>query len=58
MFCFDGVSVEPEGFEPSSKQATTMLSTRLVSVWFSTYDRPETAYRMLSFYWFTNLSKP
>ena len=27
--------VEPEGFEPSSKQAITILSTCLVSVWFS-----------------------
>ena len=54
---FGGVSVEPEGFEPSSKQATTMLSTCLVSVWFSTYDRPETAYRMLSFCCFYDLSE-
>ena len=41
--------VEPEGFEPSSKQATTMLSTCLFLASFSTPDRPKTAYRTLSF---------
>jgi len=57
MVQFDIVKVEPEGFEPSSKQAITMLSTCLVPVCFSTYDRPETAYRMLSFCCFTTLTK-
>lgn len=57
MYCFDGVLVEPEGFEPSSKQAVTMLSTCLVFVWLSAHDRPKTAYRTLSFYCFTTLSK-
>jgi len=42
--------VEPEGFEPSSKQAITKLSTCLVLVQFSTHDRPKTAYRTLSFF--------
>jgi len=32
---FDTILVEPEGFEPSSKQAITMPSTCLVSDWFS-----------------------
>ena len=50
--------VEPEGFEPSSKQAITELSTCLVLVQFSTYDRPKTAYRMLSFFSLEFLSKP
>ncbi len=41
--------VEPEGFEPSSKQAITMPSTCLVFTWFSMHDRLKTAYRTLSF---------
>ncbi len=57
MRCFDSDLVEPEGFEPSSKQAITRLSTCLVLVQFSTHDRPKTAYRTLSFLSFTTLSK-
>jgi len=34
--------VELEGVEPSSKQAAKVFSTRLVSVWLSGIDRPET----------------
>lgn len=34
--------VESEGFEPSSKQATQLLSTRLVFAWLSMQDRPKT----------------
>jgi len=40
---FGTVLVEPEGFEPSSKQAITMLSTCVVSAWFSMHAWPETA---------------
>ena len=36
-------SVELEGFEPSSKRGTNKVSTCLVSAWFSTKGRPETA---------------
>ena len=39
---FDTQKVESEGFEPSSKQATQMLSTRLVFAWLSMQDRPKT----------------
>lgn len=58
MCCFGDVSVEPEGFEPSSKQAITRLSTCLVQVQFSMHDRPRTAYRTLSFFSLGFLSKP
>ncbi len=58
MCCFDGILVEPEGFEPSSKQATTRLSTCLVRVQFSMHDRPRTAYRTLSFLSLGSLPKP
>ncbi len=34
--------VESEGFEPSSKQATQLLSTRLVFAWLSMQSRPKT----------------
>jgi len=49
MVLNDTISVEPEGFEPSSKQAITKLSTCVVFIWFSMHDRPKTAYRTLSF---------
>lgn len=34
--------VESGGFEPPSKQAIQLLSTRLVFVWLSMQDRPKT----------------
>ena len=49
--------VEPEGFEPSSKQAITELSTCLVLVSFSMHDRPKTAYHTLSFFSLGKLPK-
>jgi len=52
------VNVEPEGFEPSSKQATALLSTCLVPVQFSWHGWPKTAYRTPSFLNFTPLPKP
>ncbi len=39
---FDTQKVESEGFEPSSKQATQLLSTRLVFTWLSMQSRPKT----------------
>ena len=40
--------VESEGFEPSSKQAIQLLSSRLVLVWFSMQSRPKTTCFTLS----------
>ncbi len=52
------ILVEPEGFEPSSKQAIAKLSSCLVLVQLSTHDRPKTAYRTLSFFSLGFPSKP
>ena len=41
--------VEMEGLEPSSKQATWILSTCLVFIWFSSGSRLKTIYFKLSF---------
>ncbi len=49
--------MEPEGVEPSSKQATSVLSTCIVFIWFSMHDRPKTAYRTLSFLSFSVIAK-
>jgi len=50
--------VEPEGVEPSSKQAITMLSSCLVFDWFSWGAWPKTAQHNLSFFIFKRLPKP
>jgi len=42
--------VEPEGFEPSSKQAMKTLSTCLDVVWFSKNNWSTTTYYSLSFF--------
>ena len=50
--------VESEGIEPSSKQATKVLSTRLVFNLLSEVNWLKTAYLNLSFLNFKILSKP
>ncbi len=56
-FQFLYLIVEMEGLEPSSKQATWVLSTCLVFIWFSSGSRLKTIYFQLSFSNFERLPK-
>jgi len=55
--CLNNLFVESEGIEPSSKQATKRLSTRLVFSWFSIAGWLKTLYLQLSFLSFGNKPK-